>query len=66
MLVTEVEDGSPAARAGLRGGDVIVAVNGNDVDDVDDVRRHAARAEDGPIELGIMRRGERRTIRLSE
>jgi membrane-associated protease RseP (regulator of RpoE activity) len=65
VLVTDVEDGTPAARAGLLGGDVIVAVNGNDVNDVPDVHRHAARAE-GPIELSVMRRGERRTIRLAE
>lgn len=65
VLVTEVEEGTPAARAGLRGGDVIIAVNGNDVNELGDVHRHAARAE-GPVELTITRRGERRTIRLAE
>ena len=62
-LVTAVEDGSPAARAGLEGGDVIVSVNGNAVSDVGDVRRHAV-AEEGDIELTVVRKGERRTIRL--
>ena len=65
VLVTEVEEGTPAARAGLRGGDVIIAVDGHDVNELGDVHRHAARAE-GPIELTVTRRGERRTIRLSE
>lgn len=65
VLVTDVEDGTPAARAGLRGGDVIVAVNGADVTGLGDVHRHAAGA-DGPIELTVLRRGERLTLRLSE
>ena len=65
LLVTRVEDGTPAARAGLRSGDVIVAIGGNDVDDLDDLHRHAARAE-GPIEIVVLRRGERRTIRLAD
>ncbi|HEX6589728.1 MAG TPA: PDZ domain-containing protein [Longimicrobiales bacterium] len=65
VLVTHVEDGTPAARAGLRGGDVIIEVNGDDVDDLGDVRRAAARAE-GPLDLTVTRRGERRTVRISE
>lgn len=65
VLVTRVEDGTPAARAGLRGGDVIVAVNGEEVDDIDDVRATAGGTA-GPIELTIMRRGERRTVRIAD
>lgn len=64
VLVTNVEDGTPAARAGLQGGDVIVAVNGIEVEDLRDVRRHAAEADE-TIELTILRRGERRTINLA-
>lgn len=62
-LVIELAPESPAARAGLRAGDVIVAVNGSDVADVADVRRHAA-AGDGGVDVTVIRRGERRTISL--
>jgi S1-C subfamily serine protease len=62
-LVTRVEHDTPAARAGLLGGDVIVSVNGAVVEDVGDVRRRAA-GHEGDIELIVVRRGERRTIRL--
>jgi S1-C subfamily serine protease len=37
--VLSVEDGSPARRAGLCGGDVIVALEGHPVAGVDDLHR---------------------------
>jgi len=39
VLVTSVSDGSPAARAGLKAGDVIVSVNGDPVRSRDDLVR---------------------------
>ena len=38
-MVLSVEDGSPARGAGLRGGDVIVALEGHPVAGVDDLHR---------------------------
>jgi S1-C subfamily serine protease len=38
-LVLSVEDGSPAKRAGLRDGDIIVALEGQPVAGVDDLHR---------------------------
>jgi S1-C subfamily serine protease len=38
-MVISVEDGSPAKRAGLREGDVIVALEGQPVAGVDDLHR---------------------------
>jgi serine protease Do len=37
--VADVVDGSPAAAAGLRGGDMIVAVDGRPIEGVDDMQR---------------------------
>jgi len=39
VVVVSVEDGSPAKQAGLREGDVIVALDGNSVAGVDDLHR---------------------------
>lgn len=39
VLITEVFPGSPASRAGLRPGDVIVKMNRRSIRDMDDVQR---------------------------
>jgi len=41
VVVTQIERGAPALRAGLRPGDIIVAVNGLPIETVDDVIRLA-------------------------
>jgi S1-C subfamily serine protease len=46
-IVSDVQDGSPAARAGIRPGDVILALNGRPVDSSNDLRNHVA-----PLGLG--------------
>lgn len=60
-LVLEVRAGSPAAEAGLEPGDVIVAVDGRPVRDVDGVRD----AADGDrLDLEVVRDGGRRTLTI--
>lgn len=68
VLVLNAVDGTPAARAGVRPGDVIVQVNQMPVRSVTDVRRAiesragargGARAEpDAPVQLRVLRRGQ--------
>jgi len=72
LLVTEVEGDGPAARAGLRAGDVIVKFNGKAVTDGDDLRRTLGDAPSGtdvtvtvqregrPLDVKVTPRGERR------
>ena len=76
LLVTEVETDGPAARAGLRAGDVIVKFNGKAVTDGGDLRRTLGEAPSGtdvtvtvqrdgrPVDVKVTPRGERR-IRTS-
>lgn len=63
ILVNEVPEDSPASHIGLKAGDVIVAVGGQPVTRVDEVRRFAAlRGEGRPLELKIIRDKKPRTL----
>jgi membrane-associated protease RseP (regulator of RpoE activity) len=62
VLITTVKEDSPAARAGLSAGDVIVAVDGEDVDGTGDVSRRVWDAEAGPIDIRIVRDRNERTV----
>jgi S1-C subfamily serine protease len=58
VRVMGVEPGSPAARGGLREGDLIVEIGGRLVGTVDDLHRALARASAGaPLAIGVVRDG---------
>jgi C-terminal processing protease CtpA/Prc len=61
VLVTEVLEDTPAERAGIKAGDVIVRVGDTTVDDIDDLRR-ALDDKEGRVGITVMRRGVRRTV----
>jgi S1-C subfamily serine protease len=66
VLVSDVEQGGPADRAGLTRGLVIYRVGKYDVNSVDDLERVLARAESGQVAdftVGSMRRLGRRYVR---
>jgi C-terminal processing protease CtpA/Prc len=63
-LVIEVSPESPAARAGLQPGDVIVRAGGQDVDDPADVRSALNGAGEGRVALEVVRQGRRRELSL--
>jgi S1-C subfamily serine protease len=61
VLVRGVEAGSPAARAGIQEGDLIVALGGRSVADADDL--HDALAGTSlPVEVMLVRGTEERTV----
>ena len=64
-LVIEVGPETPAARAGLEAGDVIVRAGSQLVEDPDDMRRALMRDEDGNLELVVIRQGQRRMLNLA-
>lgn len=63
-LVIEVSPESPAARAGLQPGDVIVRAGGEDVEGPEDVRGALNRAGEGRVALEVIRQGGRRELSL--
>lgn len=63
-LVRSVTDGSPAAKAGLKAGDVITAVNGSTVEEPSDVSRALDRLEgQAEFTLDVMRDKKPQTLK---
>lgn len=66
VLVSRVEPGSPADRAGVRVGDVIVRLGDVVARHPRDVVREALRAPSGePLEIEVVRKGRRRTLSVT-
>jgi membrane-associated protease RseP (regulator of RpoE activity) len=66
VLVLNAPDGTPAARSGLRAGDVITQANGQPVTTIASLRRIVERAQPGStIRLEVLRRGARNTVELN-
>jgi S1-C subfamily serine protease len=64
LLVREVEDGSPAAKAGLAEGDLIVAAGGRDVVGADDLFDVLSSA--GPsLDITVLRGAEERSVKVN-
>ena len=65
VLVTSVNENSPASRAGLRAGDVITEVNGASVEDSGDFIRELNRKDEGEVTLTVVRDKSQRTIKVT-
>ncbi len=65
VLVTSVAEDSPAAKAGIKAGDVITAIDGEKVDGAGDVARGINRKKDGDVTLTVIRKGNQRTITVT-
>lgn len=66
VLISGVEKGGPADEAGLADGDVIVAFNGQKVDDPDDLKRLVRDTKPGEkVEIEVIRDGKTKTLTLT-
>jgi membrane-associated protease RseP (regulator of RpoE activity) len=64
-LVTAVTDDGPAAKAGVRAGDVITAIDGETVDSPGDISRVINRKKEGDVTLTVIRNKAQQTIRVT-
>jgi serine protease Do len=65
LLVRDVEDGSPAEKAGIREGDLIVAAGGRAVASADDLFEViGSLAADAPLDVTLLRASEERTATI--
>ena len=65
VLVTSVSDDSPAAKAGVKAGDVITAVDGETIDSSGELSRVINRKKEGDVTLTIIRNKAQQTIRVT-
>ena len=62
-IVANVVDNSPAAKAGFKQGDVVVGLNGSDIDDSRDLTRKVAGLRAGErAEFSVLREGQKRNV----
>ena len=62
VLVGKVLKGTPAEMAGIRVGDLIEAVNGTTIEEVDDLIRALEKHEEGTLRLDVIRDGRSQSI----
>jgi Do/DeqQ family serine protease len=65
-LVSNVQPGSPAAKGGVRRGDVVTAVDGEAVKDGNELRNHVAALQPGTrVDLRVLRNGKPETLEVT-
>jgi serine protease Do len=65
VLVTSVTEDGPAAKAGIKAGDVITAIDGEAVDSPGDISRAINRKQEGDVALTVIRNKAPQTIRVT-
>ncbi len=65
VLITSVNENSAAAKAGLKAGDVITAIDGEKVESAGDVAHAINKKQEGEVTLTILRDKATRTIKVT-
>lgn len=65
VLVTSVAEDGAAAKAGIKAGDVITAVDGEKVEDSGDLARGINKKKDGDVTLTVVRNKNQRNVTLT-
>lgn len=65
LLINNVRENSPAAKAGLKAGDIIVEIDGKQVGESVDLIRVLNEKKDGDVTLTIVRDRNRQTMRVT-
>jgi serine protease Do len=64
VLITSVSDDGPAAKAGLKAGDVITAIDGESIDSSGDVSRIINKKKEGDVNITVIRNKSSQSIRV--
>lgn len=64
-LIDNVRENSPAAKAGLKAGDIITEIDGKPVRGDRDLIREMGEKKEGDVTLTIVRKGNRQTVKVT-
>jgi len=65
LVVLRVEEGTPAAKAGIEADDIILSVNSQTVATPVDLVEKIGQSEGRPVELSMLHNGEQRTVTVT-
>jgi predicted metalloprotease with PDZ domain len=65
VLISEVDEGSPASKAGLKAGDIITQIDNLKVDEVGDIVTALSIKEEGTVTLKIVRNRSEQTVTVT-
>jgi S1-C subfamily serine protease len=65
LLIVRLAPGTPADRAGLRSGDVILGADGQEVRTIRALQVALTRSEDHSLKLDVLRKKEKKVVTLS-
>ncbi len=65
LLVMEVREGSPAAKAGIKAGDIIVEADGKQVSEAMELVRQINAKKEGDMEITFVRDKNRQTVKVT-
>jgi serine protease Do len=65
VLISEVTDGSPAAKAGLKAGDVIVAIDDGKIESVSDLRNQLFKKQEGAVVFKVVRNHQETVVTVN-
>lgn len=65
LLINNVRENSPAAKAGIKAGDIIIEADGKPTGGMIDLIRALNEKKDGDVSLTIVRAGNRQTVRIT-
>ncbi|MEO0276176.1 MAG: PDZ domain-containing protein [candidate division WOR-3 bacterium] len=64
VIVTEVEEDSPADKAGIKEGDIILSIKDEKIEDVDDLIYYVKRHPNEEVDIGILRKGNKISLKV--
>jgi serine protease Do len=65
VLVSEVTEGSAAAKAGLKAGDVIVAIDDGRIENVSDLRNQLSKKQEGAVVFKVVRNRQETSVTVN-